>query len=231
MSRPSPSSIDDEGRRAHLASVNADPDKAPLRLSDLANLAGALTLARIPLAMAAWILKRDAGAMLLILGLFALFDALDGPIARRTGTSSRTGAVADGWTDKIFLVDFAWALQITGRVPSWMLLLWFAREILQLPMFPLLSQRYLVGRAAVPLATAAGRTATISVTTAMVAALLSLSPVLYLASVVAGVSGTWAAVQYALRDKPWRRLIEGPLPEEPRPDSGRPPPPASPGPS
>lgn len=215
-------------RRAQLSSVNADPAAQRLRITDLANLAGALTLARIPLAMMAWIHKRAAGLMLLILGLFALFDALDGPVARRTGTVSRTGAVADGWTDKIFLVDFAWALQITGRVPAWMLLLWFAREILQLPMFPLLSQRYLVGRAAVPQATAAGRVTTIAVTLAMVSALLSWTILLYCLSIVAGIAGTTAAVQYALRDRPWRRIMEGPLREDATPENDRPPPPASP---
>jgi CDP-diacylglycerol--glycerol-3-phosphate 3-phosphatidyltransferase/cardiolipin synthase len=60
-----------------------------------------LTLARIPLA-AAFLLVPEAVARLLILGVAATTDLLDGALARRLG-SSRFGAFIDPVADKLFM--------------------------------------------------------------------------------------------------------------------------------
>lgn len=177
----------------------------PLRFLDLANLAGLLTLSRIPLTVASSLVKHDPALLGLTLGLFVLTDVLDGPVARRTGVASRAGAVADGWADKIFMINFAWCLELAGYIPLTYLLPWFIREALQAVSIPAVALRYAKAEAPEPRPTWSGRVCTVAVTLAMAASLTGLTALRDGLTVVGGLTGLHAAVRYLARDRFWER--------------------------
>jgi CDP-diacylglycerol--glycerol-3-phosphate 3-phosphatidyltransferase len=102
---------------------------AMFRWQDLLNLAGVLTVARLPLALGFVFAEPRVGFWLYATGL--LTDLLDGEVARRFGQRSDAGAFADGLCDKLFhgtvalTVSLGWHL-----IPTWWLVAWFSREIL-----------------------------------------------------------------------------------------------------
>ena len=101
-----------------------------LRWSDLANPAGALTLGRLGIAVIFPLLVHSPALALGAYILALVTDVLDGNIARRMNTVSHTGAVMDGWVDKILHINGAWALVMHGLMPGWWMWLWFSREII-----------------------------------------------------------------------------------------------------
>ncbi len=185
--------------RAHTASVGRNSvdrrpaEAAPVRVADLYSWASALTALRLGIAV---VLPLTAGTpWLLGLYLVALAtDVLDGEVARRTRSCSRAGAMFDGWVDKILHVNLAWTLGATDRVPDWWLLLWFSREILQLPMFFLLLADFRLSRAPPPRTNLAGRITAFAVAIAMIGAMLGVR--LDLATWVAGGAGVVATWMY-----------------------------------
>ena len=85
-------------------------EDSPLR--DLLNLANGISLARLvaaPLSLAAVL----AGNWPLAAGLFVVAvvtDFIDGPVARRRGTASRTGGVVDHTADAVYVTLTLWAI-------------------------------------------------------------------------------------------------------------------------
>ena len=124
---------------------------------DLLNVAGLLTLSRLSMAAAAPAFTHDPDALAALLALAMFTDVIDGPVARATGKVSRTGAMIDGWVDKVFLVNFAWTMSVGAWVPYWVLLPWFLRELVQGAMFPFMVWRYFIGQAPWPEPSAAGK--------------------------------------------------------------------------
>jgi cardiolipin synthase len=76
--------------------------------------ADVLSLLRIPLA-AAFLLVSHTGWRLAIVGAAAVTDLLDGPVARRLG-SSPFGAVLDPIADKLFMAVAVGVVAISGRL-------------------------------------------------------------------------------------------------------------------
>ena len=178
-----------------------------LYFRDLWNLAGAITLARLPLACSVPLFTHSRNGLLAVMTLGVLSDSLDGWVARRTGKVSRMGAVFDGWIDKVLWVNLAWNLALGEWVnPHWMWL-WFTRELVMFWVWPFLTLRTLWGEADIHTGSVWGRVATTAVCVAMVAALFQVQVVLAAASVAAGVTGLLAAKDYLTRDRPfaWRR--------------------------
>ena len=91
-------------------------------------LADALTLARIPLAVA-FLAVEDARARLAILALAATTDLVDGWVARRWG-GSRFGAFLDPVADKIFMATAFAVVLLSGRLDWWEVVLVLLRDIL-----------------------------------------------------------------------------------------------------
>jgi phosphatidylglycerophosphate synthase len=77
-------------------------------------VADVLSLLRIPLA-AAFLLVSHAGWRLAIVGAAAVTDLLDGPVARRLG-SSPFGAVLDPIADKLFMAAAVGVVAFSGRL-------------------------------------------------------------------------------------------------------------------
>ncbi len=59
-----------------------------------------------------------------------LTDAIDGPIARKTGTANEFGLYLDPIADKFFINTIYIALLILGFLPSWIVILVFLRDFL-----------------------------------------------------------------------------------------------------
>ena len=67
-----------------------------LHPSQLYNLAGILTVSRLPLAIVFPFVAADQIAAITIILIAALTDALDGPVAKWTNKTSHVGGFADG---------------------------------------------------------------------------------------------------------------------------------------
>ena len=94
-------------------------------------LANALTAARalLVIPVIGLIATGDATLALLIFLGAAATDALDGPLARRRGSTTAFGAALDPLADKILVVGTLAALAIRGIAPVWALVLILAREL------------------------------------------------------------------------------------------------------
>ena len=137
-----------------------------VHVRDLANLAGVLTASRLPLAVVFSLVVHDPTWALAVYALAMATDVVDGPVARWTGRTSQSGALLDGFVDKVFQVNAAWSLVLVDAVPSWWLLCWFSREILELLMVPWLWKTFFHGRARLHRSTASGKGLTIAIAVA-----------------------------------------------------------------
>lgn len=166
-----------------------------MRLADLNNLAGFVTLLRLPLAVAAPFLPP---AWLFAAYLFGLLtDVLDGPIARRTGTTSAAGAALDGWLDKVLHVNVGWTLAVRDVVPDWFMLCWFSRELIQGPLVPVLIHRFRTQKGEAPRTSPWGRATAILLAVAFAMAMAGVDATV--PTVLSGVTGTVAGLHYAVR--------------------------------
>jgi len=92
------------------ASPAGKPEQGGLRWA----AADLLSLARIPLAVA-FVVVPDQGWRLAIVALTAVTDLLDGPVARRFG-SSPFGAVLDPIADKLFMAAAVGVVAFSGKL-------------------------------------------------------------------------------------------------------------------
>lgn len=177
-----------------------DPPRARLRLSELANLAGLLTLSRLPLAIVFPFFAHDPRQALGLYLLAQATDVADGYVARLTHTTSHTGSVLDGWLDKVFHINAAWALVNFDWIPAWWMLLWFARELVQAPMVFWLTPRFVRGQVRPYEAVWAGKICTVSIAAAIIAALTGHRELGLWPTLLAGTTGSLAALQYLSRE-------------------------------
>lgn len=179
-----------------------------MQLRELANVAGLLTVARAPIAFA-FLLVADQpwpGLALYLLGVGT--DVVDGLIARRTGTTSYTGAMVDGYMDKLLHAVVSLALVWHDRMPAWWLLLWFAREWVQLGMLVVFMPAYRRGEFKPRGANWLGKATTVLLSFSLVATMLGAhAPALGL-TVLTGAFGLLASGSYlrqVLEDRAARR--------------------------
>jgi len=119
------------------------------------NVLSALRLASVPVFLFLFISGREEAAVILY-GVGAFTDFLDGFIARRLGQISELGKVLDPMADRVFIVALAVALVVAGTLQWWLAALIVVRDLLMVGLFPLL-QRSGLGRIPVNFA---GKTAT-----------------------------------------------------------------------
>jgi cardiolipin synthase len=93
------------------------------------NVPNLLSLARLPLA-AAFLLLPGTPERALIIALAAASDYLDGWWARTRGPATRTGALLDPITDKVFIVTALVAFVVEGTLSHAGLLLLVVRDII-----------------------------------------------------------------------------------------------------
>jgi CDP-diacylglycerol--glycerol-3-phosphate 3-phosphatidyltransferase len=94
------------------------------------NLPNALSVARalLVIPVIGLIAMGDASLALLIFVAAAATDALDGPLARRRGTTA-LGASLDPLADKVLVMGTLAALAVQGTAPAWTLILIVSREL------------------------------------------------------------------------------------------------------
>jgi phosphatidylglycerophosphate synthase len=153
-----------------------------------------LTLSRIPIAIG--FLFASGGWAIVLIGLAALTDVLDGNVARWLKRHGRTTPDIGGWldplVDKLFVVIVLIALW--NRVDPLLLLLLGARELLMIPVAAIYMIRGIQLRTvhADPL----GKAATVAQLTAL-AIVIGLPEYGFGAAITAGVLGIAAAIHYA----------------------------------
>ncbi len=171
-----------------------------LRPRELCNLAGALTLVRLPLAVLFPLIAHDTLTALLFYLAAVLSDALDGPIARYTGTTSQIGAFADGWLDKIFHIQAAWALVNVDLIPAWWMWLWFSREVVQGALVPWYVRRYMRGAVPPNRPLRIGRVTAVALAGAFILSILKLPRLAFPLTLFCGIGGLVAAFGYLRRE-------------------------------
>jgi len=87
-----------------------------------------VSILRFPLA-ALFVAADGIGARFVAVALAALTDWVDGPLARRTGTASRTGEWLDPLADKTFMVAALITLVLERGIALWTLPLLLLRDI------------------------------------------------------------------------------------------------------
>lgn len=91
-----------------------------------------ISLARVPLAVAAvvsYVFDARLAAQLLMLGSF-FTDALDGAVARLTGSVSQWGRILDPMADKLVFAVFAIAFATLDVIPWWLVFALIGRDAL-----------------------------------------------------------------------------------------------------
>ena len=173
---------------------------AQLRWSDLETISGALTLSRFPLAVVFPFFAPDRDHALLLYVVMGITDVLDGYLARRWGQVSHTGAVFDGWLDKVFHVNAAWSLVNFHDMPGWWMVCWFSREIVQGVQIPFLVGRFLRARVRPHHANPVGKVTTWLISACIFGVLLGMPSIGAALSPLIGLLGLWSAISYMVRE-------------------------------
>ncbi len=94
--------------------------------------ANIVSIARVPLAVAAcfFLWNEHTGYTLLFMVLAILSDAVDGKLARMTGTVSDWGKILDPLADKIAFAVFAVTMLILHLIPLWFFVVLAGRDLL-----------------------------------------------------------------------------------------------------
>lgn len=169
-----------------------------MALTDLWNLAGALTASRLLIAaVMPWFVFHGYGLGLYLLAIVT--DVVDGAVARRTGTASPAGAAFDGWVDKTLHVNLAWSLAVADQMPDWWMIPWFSREIVQVVIHPILMHGFRTGRGVAPSTSLLGRITAVLLFVCVIGVFLGLD--VQVPTWIVGGTGTAAGLHYA-----WRHL-------------------------
>jgi len=94
------------------------------------NLISLSRIAATPVVAALACYEPTRMAALVLAVLVGVSDALDGPLARKTGGASRFGALLDMTSDKVFLCSMLCVLAALGRSPVWAAAIIVSRELL-----------------------------------------------------------------------------------------------------
>lgn len=101
---------------------------------DIWNLPNVLTMGRIAvIPLVCWLAVMDepaaAVAAVILFGLAAFTDWLDGYVARRQNLVSMTGKFLDPLADKLLVMAVLVTLLPVGRLPAWFVIIMLAREM------------------------------------------------------------------------------------------------------
>lgn len=119
------------------------PDRAggdESRLLTVPNVLSTLRLAIVPLFVWLFVTRREEAAVVLY-GLGASTDWLDGYIARRTGQITELGRLLDPLADRIYIAALVVALTIRSVLPLWLAVGIVGRDALLLALFPLVDRK------------------------------------------------------------------------------------------
>ncbi|MEC9390060.1 MAG: CDP-alcohol phosphatidyltransferase family protein [Myxococcota bacterium] len=170
-----------------------------LHIHDLRNPAGALTISRLLIAIAFPFLTHEPTVALSAYLAAIATDIADGAIARRRGQTSHTGAVLDGWVDKILHINGAWSMTLHGYMPAWWLWLWFSREVIQWAMFLTIVGDFANGSVRVQTTSLWGRATATLLFAAFVTTLCGMVQAAWALTIATGFVGTVSGLHYLKR--------------------------------
>ncbi len=169
------------------------------RARDLLGVPCLLSLARVPLGAVFPLVVADARAAIAVIALAGLTDLLDGWWARRFHQTTAIGAVADGATDKVFVLAVVLTLVFTHRLAPWQALVLGARELGEIVLAAVvLLRRDAHARHEEQRADALGKATTVAQFAAVALALVG-SPFTGWAALATGAMGLVTVVHYAPR--------------------------------
>ncbi len=173
--------------------------KNMLHISDLWNPAGALTVCRLLIAVGFPFLTHSPRVALTAYLIAIGTDLADGSIARKMGQDSHTGAVLDGWVDKILHINGAWSMAIHGYMPAWWMWMWFSREVIQWAMFLTIVGDFTTGSVQVQTTSWWGRATATVLFSAFVCTLLGATAIAWPLTLATGAVGTISGLHYLKR--------------------------------
>jgi cardiolipin synthase len=103
------------------------------------NALSALRLACVPVFLALFLSGRENAAVVLY-GVAASTDWVDGVIARRTNSITELGRLLDPLADRVFIVALAVALLARGVLPWWLAAAVVGRDLVILALWPLVDR-------------------------------------------------------------------------------------------
>ncbi len=116
------------------------PPAADSRVWTLPNVLSLLRLGSVPLFLYLFVNDREEAAVILY-GVFAWTDFLDGVIARRFDQVSELGKLLDPLADRVFIIALAVALVATEALPWGIAAAIVVRDLIMLAAFPILEHR------------------------------------------------------------------------------------------
>ena len=170
-----------------------------LRMNDLLNPAGFLTGIRLVLAIGFPFIAHDQTLALAVYLTAILTDMLDGWMARLRKQSSHTGAVLDGWVDKILHINAAWSMALHGYMPGWWMWLWFSRELFQWGMVMTIIGDFRTGHVRQQHTSIAGKMTATLLFFCFVITLMGQTAVAEVLTMATGLCGAWAGWGYLRR--------------------------------
>jgi cardiolipin synthase len=122
-------------------STSADPAGAERRIATVPNLLSGLRLASVPVFVWLFVSGKEEAAVILY-GVGASTDWVDGYVARRTGAVTELGRLLDPLADRAFIVALAVALLIRGTLPPWLGAVIVVRDVAVLALWPVVDRRH-----------------------------------------------------------------------------------------
>jgi cardiolipin synthase (CMP-forming) len=110
----------------------AEPLAGPDHSHDIYTIANIVTVLRLMLVPFFFAVLINGDNDVLAFALFAVAastDWLDGQIARRTGTVTAIGKAIDPLVDRLLIASGVLGLYIEGRLPGWVVVVLFARDV------------------------------------------------------------------------------------------------------
>lgn len=108
------------------------PEQPPGHARDVYTVANIITVLRlmlVPFFFSVFITEEHDVLAFALFALAASTDWLDGQIARRTGTVTELGKVIDPLVDRLLIAAGVLGLFLVGRLPAWVVLVLFARDL------------------------------------------------------------------------------------------------------
>lgn len=121
------------------ASTTAEP-VASTAILTIPNVISCARLATVPFFLWLWFAGSREVAVV-VYGVGAFTDFLDGFIARRTDSVSELGKLLDPLADRVFIVALAIALVGGGTLPWWLAVGIIGRDVVILSLYPLVQKR------------------------------------------------------------------------------------------
>jgi len=118
-----------EERPKNAPSAPDAPDDLSHDIYTVANIVTVLRLILVPFFFAVLINGENNGLAFALFAVAASTDWLDGQIARRTGTVTALGKAFDPLVDRLLIASGVLGLYIVDRLPGWIVVLLFARDM------------------------------------------------------------------------------------------------------